>query len=268
MHNLISQLSDLGMSVYESKVYLALLAKGPSTAYEASKASGVPTSKVYEVLGKLTGRGSVTLIQGKKTKRYVAQEPAELLNRHRVAFDGTLAELGPKLEQAKSRATATSIWTIEDYGFLLEKAWTMIESARQTVLLSVWREELKALDSAASRAIKRGVKVSVVHFGSAVRIPGQAFIHPIEDTLYQEKGGRCLTLIIDSNEVLTATIYDDVRVEGAWSKNSGFVTIAEDYIKHDIYIMKIVRRFDRNLKQCFGPRYEHLRNIFSDEEEK
>ena len=57
-------------------------------------------------------------------------------------------------------------------------------------------------------------------------------------------------------------------VEGAWSLNRGFVTLAEDYIKHDIYIMKIVERFDPELQARFGPGYEKLRDVWNDEEER
>jgi hypothetical protein len=46
------------------------------------------------------------------------------------------------------------------------------------------------------------------------------------------------------------------------------VTLAEDYVKHDIYIMKIVERFDPELQRRFGPGYEKLRDVWNDEEER
>ncbi|MBW2364395.1 MAG: hypothetical protein JRF25_04815 [Deltaproteobacteria bacterium] len=95
---------------------------------------------------------------------------------------------------------------------------------------------------------------------------GQIFKHPIEDTIYNEKGGRGFVIIADSKEALMATVFEENRVEGAWSVNKGFVTLAEDYVKHDIYIMKIVRRFDRQLIERFGENYVKLRDIFNDEE--
>ena len=75
-------------------------------------------------------------------------------------------------------------------------------------------------------------------------------------------------VVVDSQEVLTGTVYKYGKVEGAWSRNRGFATLAEDYIKHDIYIMKIIRRFDRTLQERFGNRYKTLRDIFTDEEAK
>jgi hypothetical protein len=53
---------------------------------------------------------------------------------------------------------------------------------------------------------------------------------------------------------------------GARSRNGGFVMLAEEYIKHDIYMMKVVRRFDAEMRARFGKSYEHLRDIFTDHE--
>ncbi len=48
--------------------------------------------------------------------------------------------------------------------------------------------------------------------------------------------------------------------------NEGFVIMAENYIRHDIYQMKTMKRFDPLLRKKFGERYEKLRDIFKDEE--
>ena len=73
-------------------------------------------------------------------------------------------------------------------------------------------------------------------------------------------------IISDSKEALMATVFEENRIEGAWSVNKGFVTLAEDYVKHDIYIMKIVQRFDSQLIDRFGENYVKLRDIFQNEE--
>ncbi len=115
-------------------------------------------------------------------------------------------------------------------------------------------------------ALERKVQVVTVHFGPTKIRPGRVYQHPIEDTIYREKNGRGIVVVADSKEVLMGTILRYGRVEGAWSRNRGFITVAEDYIKHDVYIMKIIMRYDRLLKERFGSRYEKLRDIFSDEE--
>jgi hypothetical protein len=117
------------------------------------------------------------------------------------------------------------------------------------------------------------VKTAVVHFGpGGLELVGGVglYRHPIEETLYAERGGRGLTVVADGREALMGTLRETGGraevVEGAWSLNHAFVTLAEDYVKHDIYIMKIVERFDDRLKATFGDGYEQLRDVWNDEE--
>ena len=56
------------------------------------------------------------------------------------------------------------------------------------------------------------------------------------------------------------------RTEAVWSMNESLVLMAEDYIRHDIYAMKIIGRFAPLLKEKFGLRYEKLRDVFKDED--
>jgi hypothetical protein len=142
----------------------------------------------------------------------------------------------------------------------------MIRETSGTLLLSIWKEDFELIENELRDAVRRNVKIAMVHFGITKTRIGQVYHHPIEDTIYIEKGGRGIVVVADSQEVLMGTVSKYGRVEGAWSRNRGFATLAEDYIKHDIYIMKIVRRFDTILKGRFGKRYEKLRDIFRDEE--
>jgi sugar-specific transcriptional regulator TrmB len=141
----------------------------------------------------------------------------------------------------------------------------MIDSAAVSVLISTWKEELALLEHKIRDALQRKVGVAVVHFGFPELKLAQMYRHPIEDTIYREKGGRGIVVVTDSKEVLMGTVSKDNKVEGAWSMNRGFVMMAEDYIKHDVYIMKIVGRFSGLLRKKFGSRYEKLRDIFKDE---
>ncbi|MBT4099749.1 MAG: TrmB family transcriptional regulator, partial [Gemmatimonadetes bacterium] len=50
--------------------------------------------------------------------------------------------------------------------------------------------------------------------------------------------------------------------EGAWSRTRAFVFVAEDYIRHDVYITKVTAEMGAALQQKFGPDYARLREIF------
>jgi HTH-type transcriptional regulator, sugar sensing transcriptional regulator len=265
MKETIIELQELGFSEYEAKIYLSLLRDSPATAYEAGKSSGVPTSKVYEVLKKLVEKGILSVIDEGKTKRYVPIEPGEFLDRYKTRTERVVDNLRNRLAAVKGQKELSFIWNIHEYEYLVDKAKRMIDSAGVSVLISIWKEELAILDDRIREALQRKVAVAVVHFGFPVTQLGQMYRHPIEDTIYQEKGGRGFVLIVDSKEVLMGTVLKDNKVEGAWSMNRGFVTMAEDYIKHDVYMMKIVRRFSGLLRKRFGSAYEKLRDIFKDE---
>lgn len=254
-------LLDLGFTEYEAKVYLSLLRENPLSAYETGKSSGVPTSKIYEVLKKLVDKGIITVIDDGKTKRYVPDEPDEFLDRYQSRTVQVIDDLRVGLASARGQRELSQIWNIREYEFLIDKARRMIGCAAISVLLSIWKEELALLEEVITEALKRKVKVVVVHFGPPERTLGRMYRHPIEDTLYQEKGGRGITLVTDSREVLMGTISEEHRVEGAWSRNGGFVMMAEDYIKHDVYVMKIVGQFSKLLKKRYGERYERLRDM-------
>jgi HTH-type transcriptional regulator, sugar sensing transcriptional regulator len=143
----------------------------------------------------------------------------------------------------------------------------MIGSAKKSLLLSCWPEEMEKFKMHLKKSEKEKVRISIIHFGPTALNTGIIFKHPIEDTIYSEKGGRGLVIVRDSIEVLVGTINPDNHVEGAVSMNNGFVTIAEDYIKHDIYIMKVVNRFNDLLIKTFGDNYNKLRDVFNDKEE-
>ena len=66
--DLLEQLTRIGFTEYEAKVYLALLRQNPATGYQISKDSGVPRSMVYETLSRLHGRGLVLeTVEGRAT---------------------------------------------------------------------------------------------------------------------------------------------------------------------------------------------------------
>ncbi len=109
------QLEKLGLTPGESKVYIALLKRGPSKVGDVVKESGVSYSKVYDVLERLTTKGLASEITINGTKQYRAVEPYRLSEflakrEHEVTQQkNILASLLPDLlqiskDQGRSRA--------------------------------------------------------------------------------------------------------------------------------------------------------------------
>ncbi len=68
------------LNIYETKVWLALLSKGVSSAGEIAEASGVPRSRTYDVLEGLEKQGFAIMKIGKPVK-YIAVKPTVIIER-------------------------------------------------------------------------------------------------------------------------------------------------------------------------------------------
>lgn len=76
----LSKLKDFGLNSYESKLWIALLSRGVSTAGELSDISNVPRSRTYDVLESLEKKGFIIVKVGKPIK-YLAVPPADVIER-------------------------------------------------------------------------------------------------------------------------------------------------------------------------------------------
>ena len=91
--NIVENLVKLGFTTYEARAYVALLDSHPATAYEAAKLSGLPTSKIYQVLSRLQEKGMVMEMVEKGRRQFVPLEAGEFVESFRSRVDTTLGEL-------------------------------------------------------------------------------------------------------------------------------------------------------------------------------
>lgn len=78
--NVLDALKQIGLNLYERKLWVALLSRGTATAGELSELARVPRSRSYDVLESLAEKGFV-IVQTAKPLKYVAVQPAEALER-------------------------------------------------------------------------------------------------------------------------------------------------------------------------------------------
>lgn len=259
--NIVKHMKELGFTEYESRAYVALLEENPVTAYEIAKRSAIPTSKIYEVLARLLEKELILEMHESSKKRYMPVDSAEFLQKYSRQMMDRVEVLQDEFEKVKVPSNVSYILHLDRYEELIEKARVMITGAEENLLISAWPEELTILKDAINAS---SVKKALVQFGHEELGFEKVFFHPVETQLLTEKGGRQFVVVADSNEAISATVFEE-RVEGAWSQNSGFVTTAEDYVKHDVYILKVVEEFGPELVKRYGRDFIYLRDIFSDE---
>lgn len=76
---MIDLLRKLGLNKYEADAYLALVKLGSASAFNISKASGVPFGRIYDSLNVLEIKGLVEVVPT-KPKKYKAVNPESALN--------------------------------------------------------------------------------------------------------------------------------------------------------------------------------------------
>lgn len=94
-------LKGIGLNLYERKLWVALLARGTSTAGELSEIASVPRSRAYDVLQSLAEKGFV-VVQTAKPIRYVAIAPEEALERAKKKLEEEFDATQERMDDLKS----------------------------------------------------------------------------------------------------------------------------------------------------------------------
>jgi HTH-type transcriptional regulator, sugar sensing transcriptional regulator len=95
----VLRLTELGLTSYEAKAYVALTRRDSSTAAQTARLSNVPRQRIYDVLGTLVEKGLASTRPGDVVK-YAATPPAQ-------ALEGLLARRRQELEIMERSAAET-----------------------------------------------------------------------------------------------------------------------------------------------------------------
>ncbi|MFQ6082266.1 MAG: TrmB family transcriptional regulator [Candidatus Aminicenantia bacterium] len=249
MKEIIENLENFGFSNYEAKAYIALLRSKPVTGYQLSKISGVPRSRIYETLERLVKKGAVVTLPGEPNK-YAPVNSNELLNRLKKGYRSSLDLLKKELSHFKPNQFMESIWNIQGRENILAKAKVMINEAKESIYLTAWAQVIKEIKNELEEASKRGIKVIVISCGEIELNINTHYHHGFEEQICRA-GGSSIDLVIDGIEVLVGETLPPDQCQAAWSRNIGLVYITEEYIRHEVYIQKIIK----------GLGNEHLKEI-------
>ncbi len=78
--NVKESLRNIGLTDYEISIYLTLISKGPMDARQLSEASGVPYSRIYNILTQLEkDKMWIVKMENERPAKYVAKSPDEAL---------------------------------------------------------------------------------------------------------------------------------------------------------------------------------------------
>ncbi len=178
-------LKGIGLNLYERKLWVALLAKGTSTAGELSEIANVPRSRSYDVLQSLAEKGFV-VVQTAKPLRYVAISPVESLDRAKKKLEEDMETTIERIVDLKSSPIAKELTSVYTQGLttitpeemtgslkgkysLMQQMSSMFKIANKRINIVTTSEGLEELFenhyNDLKRAVERGVKVQVAVTG-------------------------------------------------------------------------------------------------------
>lgn len=235
-------LEKAGLTGYEAEVYITLVMEGALTAREASRRSGVPYSRIYDVLEGLEEKGWVQ-VRGGRPKLYAARPPSEAMRLVKLRLQREIEEnerriidfLQPIYERSEG-AEQPNVWLIHGESNILAKFREMVGSARRELLIAlpvIGEEVVERVKAELTRLASRGVKV---------RFMASAINEVVAESLMRLFGEECVAVrdimygggvIVDGKEamiVLSSGGEGKFSFSmGIWSDHMGLAMIATSY---------------------------------------
>jgi len=267
VEGVVGQLQGLGMSGYEAKAYVALVAAGrPLNGYEVAKFSGVPRSTVYETLAKLVGRGAAYEVKGAESagargpggvprSDYLPLPPASLLGRMRREFDSSVEKLEVSLGSVAAPPAARLMHNLAGREALMARAADVVAAARRELFVSIWPQELETLRGVLEQADGAGVEVSLMAFGPGEAV-GHTYRHEFSppEVVLENLGCRLLVVAADREQVLIGGFLNGSADSwGVFADDPAVVLLAVEYVRHDIAMHVLVDRVGaERVRQFWG----------------
>lgn len=267
MEKTINILKNFDLTESEAKAYITLVKNGPCSGYELSKLSGVARSKIYNILEALYNRGFVTSARDEKTLLYKAESVEQITRIIKNSTEDKLDLLNAQMKKFDVEMDNDQIWNLNNYEAVINKCLEIIERAEREVLIQIWGDDLTTrLEDAIIEKQKSLGRVLIILYDTSNLYDTKLknyYKHGFERSKLEDTGSRWITLTIDSNEMLHAAIQNKQIAEGIYTKNSGMVFFAHEYIIHDAYSLRLINALGDRAKEVFGDNMEGIRDVFA-----
>lgn len=114
----LDKLEDIGLNMYERKIYSALLGRGVSTAGELSEMTNVPRSRAYDVLESLAEKG-FAVIKSNQPMEYVSIPPQQAIENIKKQHQKELQEKLNRLDTFKDSEAVGELENLYSQGLEL-----------------------------------------------------------------------------------------------------------------------------------------------------
>ncbi|MFX1367694.1 MAG: TrmB family transcriptional regulator [Promethearchaeota archaeon] len=164
--DMISGMMNLGLHLNEAKAYRALVALGQTTARRVADHSGVPRSKVYDVLYSLENKGLVRKVLGSDPTEFRPYPPKEAIPLlvEKIQQSGVVVRTAlENIENERVMEGREYVYTVEGDDQIKMEIRGIIGGAKEEVFVATLDPRiLSTARPALASAKKRGVDIKLV----------------------------------------------------------------------------------------------------------
>ncbi|MDP4092743.1 MAG: helix-turn-helix domain-containing protein [Bacillota bacterium] len=228
--DIIDCLMNIGLTRYESILYISLCKEGDLTGYEAAKISGIPRSNAYLALAGLVEKGGAYRIES-EVVRYTVVPVSEFLSNMRKRYDNLFKFIEKNVPERDN--TRDAYITISGKINIVNKMKNMILNASQRIYISVSEKELTFVEEELKTAVKRGLKVVIIT-SSPCRMEGTSVYH------IQKEPGQ-VRLIVDTEQVLTGELGLSDNDTCLFTSNKNLIQLIKDTLTNEMKLTKEIK---------------------------
>lgn len=259
---IMENMKQLGFSEYESKAYLKLLQEYPLNGYTLSKHSGIPRSRIYEVLKNLINKQVVLEQEEGRNKLYYPVDPDIIIKRLKNDYESIFANLSEYARKVyHEQKQSDRLVVIKGRDNIIDFLKLLIKGAERRIAVSIWEEEIQDLKEELEKALKKGVVLRGIYFGE--NNPFSDLVpHRRIKRYMAEKKERYISIIIDGAHTISGIASRGEESKVTWTQEEGFIEISEDYIAHDLLVNLYSASLDKEGYRAFEEFTDNVHNDY------
>ncbi|MBU0684620.1 MAG: helix-turn-helix domain-containing protein [Thermoplasmatota archaeon] len=158
-----SVLVGMGLSDYESRAYIALVALGPASANPVADIANIPRTSAYKALRALEKKGFAIEKPG-RPRSFAPEDPSVLSKQLVSRVEEAFAKLSKLKDLLSQKGVPQLIYTIMGKERVVDKIGEMLDRSEHTFVMSspTLSEIRRRLGKRFSNAAARGVSVSIM----------------------------------------------------------------------------------------------------------
>jgi sugar-specific transcriptional regulator TrmB len=214
----VEQLEAFGLTEYTARSFVALLALGTATAKEISEASGVPRTRVYDVMEVLEERGLVS-VRHSEPKQFWAvsgETASRQFERRLMRRVNIFREAVGAIDTDTSSEEQRGVWTVSGRDSITARIVEFVEAASDEIVFMTVEPLLdEEITGALRAASERGVTVKLGEMADGAEGPIHDALSQFEsvDSLWKFEdtpAGRLL--LVDERQTLVSVLVPEPDV--------------------------------------------------------